>query len=153
MLLITEYAKWLNLSPTGKWLARSSSCAYQTQGLRDLQVLGFCPWPCDMMSGMQARNRVPQGAPPPPHDSWRIESLNLRLLGCKSHVNRCALKRLTTRPQPRSTPSQDSSPCEMNRMRVTKIWPNVRVDFLVWFASKPLFYWAMTGNPSNYSEK
>ena len=35
---------------------------------------------------------------------------------------------------------------------VTKIWPNVRVDFLVWFASKPLFYWAMTGNPSNCSE-
>ena len=53
-------------------------------------------------------------ARPPPHDSWRIESLNLRLLGCKGPVNRCALKRLTTRPQPRSTPSQDSSPCEMN---------------------------------------
>ena len=30
---------------------------------------------------------------------------------------------------------------------VTKIWPNVQVNFLVRFASKPLFYWVMTGNP------
>ena len=30
---------------------------------------------------------------------------------------------------------------------VTKILPNVRVNFLVRFASKPLFYWVMTGNP------
>ena len=30
---------------------------------------------------------------------------------------------------------------------VTKILPNVRVNFLVRFASKPLFYWEMTGNP------
>ena len=30
---------------------------------------------------------------------------------------------------------------------VTKILPNVRVNFLVQFASKPLFYWVMTGNP------
>ena len=30
---------------------------------------------------------------------------------------------------------------------VTKNLPNVRVNFLVRFASKPLFYWVMTGNP------
>ena len=30
---------------------------------------------------------------------------------------------------------------------VTKILPNVRVNFLVRFASKPLFDWVMTGNP------
>ena len=30
---------------------------------------------------------------------------------------------------------------------VTKILPNIRVNFLVRFASKPLFYWVMTGNP------
>ena len=30
---------------------------------------------------------------------------------------------------------------------VTKILPNVRVNFLVGFASNPLFYWVMTGNP------
>ena len=30
---------------------------------------------------------------------------------------------------------------------VTKLSPNVRVNFLVRFASKPLFYWVMTGNP------
>ena len=30
---------------------------------------------------------------------------------------------------------------------VTKILPNVRVNFLVRFASKPLFYWIMTSNP------
>ena len=30
---------------------------------------------------------------------------------------------------------------------VTKTLPNVRVNFLVRFASKPLFYWVMTGNP------
>ena len=30
---------------------------------------------------------------------------------------------------------------------VTKILPNVRVNFLVRFASKPLFYWILTGNP------
>ena len=30
---------------------------------------------------------------------------------------------------------------------VTKILPNVRVNFLVQFASKPVFYWVMTGNP------
>ena len=35
---------------------------------------------------------------------------------------------------------------------VTKILPNVRVNFLVRFASKPLFCWVMTGNPSNCSE-
>ena len=35
---------------------------------------------------------------------------------------------------------------------VTKILPNVRVNFLVRFASKPLFYWIMTSNPSNCSE-
>ena len=29
---------------------------------------------------------------------------------------------------------------------VTKIFPNVRVNFLVRFASSPLFYWVMTGN-------
>ena len=29
----------------------------------------------------------------------------------------------------------------------TKILANVRVNFLVRFASKPLFYWVMTGNP------
>ena len=30
---------------------------------------------------------------------------------------------------------------------VTKTLPNVRVNFLVRFASKPLFYWVITGNP------
>ena len=30
---------------------------------------------------------------------------------------------------------------------VTKILPNVQVNFLVRFASKPLFCWVMTGNP------
>ena len=30
---------------------------------------------------------------------------------------------------------------------VTKILPNVRVNFLVRFASKPLFYWITAGNP------
>ena len=30
---------------------------------------------------------------------------------------------------------------------VTKILPNVRVNFLARFASKPLFYWVVTGNP------
>ena len=30
---------------------------------------------------------------------------------------------------------------------MTKILPNVRVNFLVRFASKPLFYREMTGNP------
>ena len=30
---------------------------------------------------------------------------------------------------------------------VTKILPNVRVNFLVRFASKPLFYWKLTGDP------
>ena len=30
---------------------------------------------------------------------------------------------------------------------VTKILPNVRVNFLVRFASNPLFYWIMTGSP------
>ena len=30
---------------------------------------------------------------------------------------------------------------------VTKIAPNVRVNFLVRFASKPLFYWVMADNP------
>ena len=35
---------------------------------------------------------------------------------------------------------------------MTKILPNVRVNFLVRFASKPLFYWVMSGNPSNSSE-
>ena len=30
---------------------------------------------------------------------------------------------------------------------VTKILPNVRVNFLVRFASEPLFYWVVTGNP------
>ena len=30
---------------------------------------------------------------------------------------------------------------------VIKILPNVRLNFLVRFASKPLFYWVMTGNP------
>ena len=29
----------------------------------------------------------------------------------------------------------------------TKSLPNVRVNFLVRFASKPLFYWVVTGNP------
>ena len=29
---------------------------------------------------------------------------------------------------------------------VTKILPNVRVNFLVQFAPKPLFYWIMTSN-------
>ena len=33
------------------------------------------------------------------------------------------------------------------RTCVTKILPNVRVNFLARFASKPLFYWVMTGNP------
>ena len=33
------------------------------------------------------------------------------------------------------------------RNGMTKILPNVRVNFLVRFASKPLFYWVMTGNP------
>ena len=32
----------------------------------------------------------------------------------------------------------------------TKIWPNFRVNFLVWFASRPLFYWIV---PSNCPEK
>ena len=35
---------------------------------------------------------------------------------------------------------------------MTKILPNIRVNFLVRFASKPFFYWVMTGNPSNCSE-
>ena len=35
---------------------------------------------------------------------------------------------------------------------VTKSLPNIWVNFLVRFASKPLFYWVMTGNPSNCSE-
>ena len=33
------------------------------------------------------------------------------------------------------------------RKCVTKILPNVRVNFLARFASNPLFYWVMTGNP------
>ena len=33
------------------------------------------------------------------------------------------------------------------RNYVTKILPNVRVNFLVRFASNPLFYWVMAGNP------
>ena len=35
---------------------------------------------------------------------------------------------------------------EPQRNCVTKIFPNVRVNFLVRFASKPLFYWIMIGN-------
>ena len=30
---------------------------------------------------------------------------------------------------------------------MTKILQNVRMNFLVRFASKPLFYWVMTGKP------
>ena len=33
------------------------------------------------------------------------------------------------------------------RNYVTKILLNVRVNFLVRFASNPLYYWVMTGNP------
>ena len=33
------------------------------------------------------------------------------------------------------------------RTFATKISPNFRVNFLVRFASKPLFYWVMTGKP------
>ena len=33
------------------------------------------------------------------------------------------------------------------RNSVTKILPNVRVNFLVRFASNPLFYWMNAGNP------
>ena len=33
------------------------------------------------------------------------------------------------------------------RTFATKISPNFRVNFLVRFASKPLFYWVLTGNP------
>ena len=36
---------------------------------------------------------------------------------------------------------------------VTKILPNVRVNFLVRFASKPLFYWAMTQWPPRIVQK
>ena len=33
------------------------------------------------------------------------------------------------------------------RTCATKILPNFRVNFLARFASQPLFYWVMTGNP------
>ena len=112
MLLITEYAMWPTFHQLANDLLDPLPASIKRKNWEIFKSCGSAPGHVMHESSQPSFTR--RSPPLMTPDASKV-------LGRKGPVNLCALRRLTTRPQPRSTPSQDSSPREMNRIRASTV--------------------------------